>query len=1125
MTGSAGHRVDRTVGKVRSAYRRRLVAFALAAALVLGLAVVAATWVLAGSGAWRRPTPAPLVLLLLACASWIYLAAWALRRYRAFDLLAAARAVEGAGGVAEGDVRAAVELASPSPGESASLAGRHRWRISEILGRRSPSEALLDVQVLRRLGALVWVATGALAAIAGVLTVEALTARDSLGRAIHGLARPLAYLEPVPLPAPRLVVAAREVRRGSDLAVLVEAEGRDSVALRWRPHADVPATRWLRLAAGRGSGVVPRVEVRTLVWVETPDGARAGPLEIIPLDPFLVSELTLELRPPRYTRRPSEALVPPFERLTVPEGTGVAIRGRANRALSEARLEGLAGAPGYSLSIYGDRFTGRFTARSGRWAWALRGPRSEEVELPPDTLVLEVVRDSAPAVAVLYPGVDTTMSAEMVQPLVIDVRDDYGIARVELVSWRVSTWGERHPPLVEPLAPAVEMEQRVVLEPLLDARERGLFPGDTLRYFVRAWDNAPDPHEGRSREYVLRLPTLFELREGTRVEIAQALKAARGLAEAVRRQAREARAVERAIRVEQGARGAQRARADAGSPTPVDFEATQAAREALEEGERVARRLEEVQRALEEVQRAVERAGLSDPALRERFEELRALYEKVLTPELEARLEELRRALESLDRSALAEAVRRLAETTVDLRDQVERSIRLLERVALEQELKALAAEAKELARTQEELAEVARERAARLDERLERAVTGADSLARRVAEFAERLEGTGEARAAQGAEAAQEKLAASADASRRSRAALPLEPRRATEGLRRAAQAAREAAEQLETARSQMAAAWRRTVEEALARAQREALELAQRESETEENLRSRSEREAARSQVAAIQSGVRALAEALARASDGTLLLDPSIDSALRRADAAMRELLETVGQTLALPGSRPQATDNALEALNELALALMQNRAMLAAGGSGTGFEEALQRLAELAQQQGQLGQASEGLLPLALPIDLLVQRLRQLAEEQRAIGAELERLDRELGGRGEVLGRVDQLGEEARDIAGELERGRLTPELVERQRELFRRLLDAGRSLERDEDVERERKAERPREVRAYEAPPLPASVLQGPKYPRPAQEALHVYPMAYRRLILEYFDALNRGNGSTPPANR
>ena len=41
-------------------------------------------------------------------------------------------------------------------------------------------------------------------------------------------------------------------------------------------------------------------------------------------------------------------------------------------------------------------------------------------------------------------------------------------------------------------------------------------PGDTVRYWAVATDNAPGRQSGRSREYVLRLPTMSEVRAAQR---------------------------------------------------------------------------------------------------------------------------------------------------------------------------------------------------------------------------------------------------------------------------------------------------------------------------------------------------------------------------------------------------------------------------------------------------------------------------------------------------------------------------------------------------------------------------------------------------------------------------------
>jgi hypothetical protein len=1111
--------VDRFVRRVRGAYRRRAVAAAAVWAVAVALALVAAAWALAAAGAWRRPSGWPLALWAGAGALWGAVGWLGLRWLRRFGLAAAARAVEELSGSRPGAVRAAVELAQRGPGVSASLAERYREWVSVRLaavGRVSAAGSSAFAAQARHLRA------AALAASAAAVAVGAFArARPELGPVVFdGLAHPRAYLRPLPLPPLRLAVEATEVPRGADVAVSVEAAGRDSVWLRWRPRAEVARRRALVVAEGRAHGAVPRVEAPTQVWAEAPDGARTDTVELLPVDPLLLAELRVELRFPRYTGRAAELIEPPWPPLAVPEGTRLHVEGRANRAVAEAWIRGVDGAPDYRLLPRGAGFAGAWTARTGRWTWEVRAATGEALAAPPDTLEVRVVADSAPTVAIVYPGVDTTLHVEMVQPLVIDARDDYGLSRAELVSWRVSAWGESHAPRVEALPVSPEAGPRVVFEPLLDARGRGFFPGDTLRYFARVWDNAPEPQMGRTREYVLRLPTFAELRDRSRAEVQEAVARARELAESARERAREAQALERSTR--EGGRASRESPSPGGrDPGGADFEETRDARRALAEGERLAEQVAEVRRALEEVERALERAGLDDPELAQRIEELRAIYERVLTPELEARLEALRRALTELDPEAIREAVRRLAESTLDLREQIERSLKLLERVALEQEFAALAADARELARQERAAAEAARRAAERRDasaaeewrRRAADARAAADSLSARLPRFAESLESAGEPEMARQVEEARPDVDRSAEgaaeALQRERA-----PRAAAESLERGAEAAERAAGRLDRAREAMARSWRRRVEEALERAQVEALELSEQQRHVAERLQSASRSDDVRVQAAALQRGLDAMAQALSTASEGTLLLDPAVMGSLRRAGRQMRELLESLGQANPSPELSREHARAALEALNDLALTLMENRESVARGGSGTGFQEALERLGELAQGQGQLSEQARGLLPLQLPGQALAQRMRQLAEQQRGIARRLQELGRELGGRGEVLGRVDRLGEEAERIARELERGRLTPDLVRRQEELFHRLLDAGRTLERD-DQERERRAERPSEVSVFRAGPLPADALRGPRYPRPGDAELRRYAPPYRRLILDYFDALNR----------
>ena len=106
-------------------------------------------------------------------------------------------------------------------------------------------------------------------------------------------------------------------------------------------------------------------------------------------------------------------------------------------------------------------------------------------------------------------------------------------------------------------------------------------------------------------------------------------------------------------------------------------------------------------------------------------------------------------------------------------------------------------------------------------------------------------------------------------------------------------------------------------------------------------------------------------------------------------------------------------------------------------------------------------------------------------------------------------------AEQLAEEALQLARELEAGQLDRETVERQERLFRRLLDAGRTLRSDEEDERkERRSETGDQANARVPPELSGPTGPEARYPYPRWDQLRRFTPEERRLILDYFRRLN-----------
>src|SRR2546430_10455283 len=145
---------------------------------------------------------------------------------------------------------------------------------------------------------------------------------------------------------------------------------------------------------------------------------------------------------------------------------------------------------------------------------------------------------------------------------------------------------------------------------------------------------------------------------------------------------------------------------------------------------------------------------------------------------------------------------------------------------------------------------------------------------------------------------------------------------------------------------------------------------------------------------------------------------------------------------------------------------------------------------------------LGQA-QGLLPLmGLGGQAVLEQLRALATRQRALAEQLERLQAE--GASAAAG---PLAEEARELARQFEAGRLDRQTIERQSRLYRRLLDAGRSLTGPEPDDQKERVSRPAIGDSVHLPGVLAAggPGAGPKLRHPPWGALARLPPQPRRL--------------------
>jgi len=1081
---------------------------ARAAAILVSSAGVA--FAIAAAGMMLAPRVSAVLAAWAAILGVAGAAGWAgARAGAAAAPPALGRLVERAAGTRSGSVQSTVAAAAGRTGASADLFALADRRAARIVEQATPLvRRALARETRRALG----VAAGV--GLAGAALFVA--ASPATGRAAFW--HPLRTLRDARAPV-RVLLDRATVRRGDSVTVTVEAPAAARAVLWTRG----PGEPWRGAAvtldsAGRAVRRVGPLE--SDLYVKAASGARTSAVRRVTVAlPAFVAALELTARYPAYLARADEPLVAGADTVPIPAGTEILTSGSASVALERAAWSHVGRGAMSRLAVEGARFSGRLLpAASGTWRLDLAAADGGPLEGAAPELELRVIPDSAPVVLVPVPGRDTTLPLSLRQPLVVDARDDHGLSRLELVSWRVSRTGKTGQPLRQPLDVS-GVGERAIVQGDLDATARGLLPGDTLRLRVDAWDNAPVPHRGQSAEYALRLPSLEELRAATREAAQDAAAAADSLA-----------AEQHALGERTGTLAQERSRdaATSGARTPpagggaqagtLPFQATERAEALAREQEALQQRVRDLAREVAEIARAAHAAGIDDTAFQARLREVQQLLERAISPELEERLRDLQRALARLDPDAMRQALQRLAEAQQQLKEELERSGELFRRAAVEGALASLAADAEELKQRQAEWNRGDAPRADTAAARGERALAArADSLGRGIAQAAQDLERAGNAA---GTAPDAQPLARSQDAARRAQRAMGQAAGAAVAGDARAAGAAgaeaettlAEIPEALRARRDSLVQAWREETLAALDQALSETAALARRQQQVAEALERGEGGAATRSRQASVEEGTAMVERHLREAAGRHALVSPQLERALGFAERQMAATREQLEQGEPNTPAAAALAGEAVDALNATALALARSRGQVAGARSGTGFAEAVEQLARLAESQRGLNGQAQGLLPLmGLGGQAVLEQLRALATRQRALAEQLERL--QAAGASPAAG---PLAEEARELARQLEGGRLDRQTIERQSRLYRRLLDAGRTLAGPEPDEQKERVSRPAIGDSIHLPGVlaPGATGAGPKLRYPTWEELARLTPEQRRLVLEYFRLIN-----------
>ncbi len=890
------------------------------------------------------------------------------------------------------------------------------------------------------------------------------------------------------------------VALGEPAVLAIRAAGRRRATLFTRaPGESWRATEVMLDGDGRATVTTAPLSAELVARAEA-GGRRSSEVRVgVRLGAFL-GAFTVTAKYPVYLGLDDEALPVGGDTLVLPEGTRLAIAGRATAPLATVELDG---APGHDvLVVDGERFHGEVTPRaSGTWRLHVTpgGDIALKGEMP--VLPLRLVADSAPTVEVLVPGGDTVAPPVMRLGLVLSLRDDHRLTAAALEHWVGAKGATTRQSLV--LSPA--QGDRALVTTMLDLAALGLKPGDTLHYVATGTDNAPMHHVGRSREFIVRVRDPEEQRAAQQQATATAGTALDSLATAAGRLQRTTEDLAR-----------ERSRLETRAPgeipqDPLTLDAARKGDAVAQSQEQLLRDAEALAQSIEELRQAAERQGLADSALAARLNEVRQLLDNAMSPELREKLAGLQQSLKDLDADRTQGALQDLAKAQARLKEALEQARDLFQRAALESDLANMANEAKALAERQQELTpKLATMDSGRSAEREEKLAQRADSLGAALERTAEKMpaESTrqGLQQAANGTRAAASKMGEAAQSARDNDQAKAQQAGEAAE------KALAPLEDQIRQQRQQMQAQLRQEVSQGLERALQETSRLAQRQLALARAFDRGAIASQSRVEQGLLEEGTGRVLQQVMGLAGKNALVSPQAATALAAAREMMRTTVDAVASVVSDRRVAGQQSNGAVDALAEAAFQLLAAKGRVDGSQSASGMKEAMEQLQKMAGQQGQLAQQGEGMMQQG---QSGLEQLMQMAMQQRALSQQLDRL--RAGG---LLPGAGEMAREAKDLAHTLEAGRLTPETVSRQQRLFRRMLDAGRTLQGDEeDQNKERQSTTAKDAGIRIPSPLDPRLRNGQDDIRlPSWEMLQRLSPEDRGRVIEYFRRLTAAGG-------
>jgi len=759
-----------------------------------------------------------------------------------------------------------------------------------------------------------------------------------------------------------------------------------------------------------------------------------------------VRKLNFSIIPPLYSKLPREFYNANIDMISALKGSQISIFSELSDSVGEAvvihndwkkdfKIDGKNAFLKFSLMDYGE------------YKFDFSNIDSIKIN-EPLIYKFKILSDKFPILQVFHPKQEIILTENFTIPFKVRIKDDFGFNNF-LISYKIIKNFSNES--VQSKIYNINFEEDIADQLVVDVWEINEFlsPGDIIQYSFVLSDNdvVSGPKIVTSKLFTARFPTLSEMFEQTHVQ----------------ENAIEQNILKNYEKTKELIKEIEKIKIDFLKEGKIDWENKSQLEEVLKDQKEINEKLEQAKKQLEKHQEFLKENKLFEDKILDKYEKLQKIFDELMNDELFEMIKKMQEKIDRNDDSNMEQILQDFENQQKNFEQALDRTLGIFEEIRKEQRLSEISQQLKEALKQQEKILEENNKKSS--DELATREKTLFE-VTKNIESFVEESKKEFDNEFKKLLEKLAEEMKNSEVSEKMGESSKQYSNSQKSEGNKSAEQAKKELQKLIDSFEKQKNGYMQKKKNEIINDFQKIFIQtiLA---SKMQEQLnidvkkinRYSAHLNTFSSKQFTVFEKIKSINRSLIELAKKTFFIDKAIVGELRLAFLNTNEALKHIENGAIYSAKKPMKEN--LGALNRLGYLLQKTTDSMKGSKSGTGFEQYLKQLQNMAGKQKGLNSSMPQLGMSGKPSSMM-DKMGRMAGQQQAIRKSLKQLQQEMEGSGNnPLGNLEKIADDMEKVINEMRKNRVSRNTIMRQRKIHQRLLDASKSMrKRDKTKKRE-----------------------------------------------------------------